>query len=319
MSETNIELLEPVKVADKVEDVQLPVNFVSVGEINRDSVNVYIKQDVYKKIEKIAKAEMSKEVGSILVGDYVEEKNKKTVVITACIEAKFTDASASTLTFTHETWDYVYKEKEKKYADKKIVGWQHTHPGYGIFLSNYDIFIQENFFNLPWQIAYVVDPIADTRGFFEWKNDKVEKMTGFYIYDDIGKKIEVAKKPEPAKKPVSYTNILLGFLLLVSILVSVSFGIEKNNVSKKLEEALSKQNTTVTVTEKADTTEQIVTDDGTTETFRVYVVKNGDGLEEICNMYNLDYMTNIQKIMKINGIRDVNMLYAGQTLYLPVN
>ena len=53
MSETNIELLEPVKVADKVEDVQLPVNFVSVGEINRDSVNVYIKQDVYKKIEKI--------------------------------------------------------------------------------------------------------------------------------------------------------------------------------------------------------------------------------------------------------------------------
>ena len=158
MDDTNIEILETESVVTESSVVALPMNFVSVGTVEHDSVQVYIKQDVYKRIEKFAKEEMSKEVGSILIGDYVDEKDRKTVIISNYIEAKYTDASASTLTFTHETWDYVYKEKDKKYPDKKIVGWQHTHPGYGIFLSNYDIFIQENFFNLPWQIAYVVDP-----------------------------------------------------------------------------------------------------------------------------------------------------------------
>ena len=219
-------------------DMPMPVNFVTVGTIESDSVRVYIKQDVYKRIEKFAKEEMSKEVGSILIGDYVEENNKTSVIISDYIEAKYTDASASTLTFTHETWDYVYKEKDKKYPDKKIVGWQHTHPGYGIFLSNYDIFIQDNFFNLPWQIAYVVDPIADTRGFFEWKNNKTSKMPGFYVYDDVGRKICISEKNKPSKKSISVSTVILSFLLFVSILLTISFGIEKYNYAKRLEVSL---------------------------------------------------------------------------------
>lgn len=318
MSDTNIEILEPENVVVD-NSVALPMNFVSVGTVEHDSVQVYIKQDVYKRIEKFAKEEMSKEVGSILIGDYVDEKDRKTVVISNYIEAKYTDASASTLTFTHETWDYVYKEKDKKYPDKKIVGWQHTHPGYGIFLSNYDIFIQENFFNLPWQIAYVVDPIADTRGFFEWKNDKVAKMSGFYVYDEIGREIKISEKAKPAKKQFSITTIILSFLLLVSLLVSVSFGIEKNNVMDRLNEALAtiSQQSNIQVNETPDIKEQELPDD--VEAFKVYVVQEGDYLESICEQYDLDYMSNIQKIMRINSITDVNKIYAGQKLYLPIN
>lgn len=319
MSETNIEILEPENIVADDSVIALPMNFVSVGNVEHDSVQVYIKQDVYKRIEKFAKEEMSKEVGSILIGDYVDEKDRKTVVISNYIEAKYTDASASTLTFTHETWDYVYKEKDKKYPDKKIVGWQHTHPGYGIFLSNYDIFIQENFFNLPWQIAYVVDPIADTRGFFEWKNEKVAKMSGFYVYDEIGREIKISEKAKPVKKHFSITTIILSFLLLVSLLVSVSFGIEKNNVMDRLNEALAmiSQQSNIQVNETLDIKEQELPDD--VEAFKVYVVQDGDHLESICEQYGLDYMSNIQKIMRINSITDVNKIYVGQKLYLPIN
>lgn len=314
MDDTNIEILETESSV-----VALPMNFVSVGTVEHDSVQVYIKQDVYKRIEKFAKEEMSKEVGSILIGDYVDEKDRKTVIISNYIEAKYTDASASTLTFTHETWDYVYKEKDKKYPDKKIVGWQHTHPGYGIFLSNYDIFIQENFFNLPWQIAYVVDPIADTRGFFEWKNDKVAKMSGFYVYDEIGREIKISEKAKPVKKHFSITTIILSFLLFVSLLVSVSFGIEKNNIMDRLNEALAtiSQQSNIQVNETLDIKEQELPDD--VEAFKVYVVQEGDYLESICEQYGLDYMSNIQKIMRINSITDVNKIYVGQKLYLPIN
>ena len=319
MDDTNIEILETESVVTESSVVALPMNFVSVGTVEHDSVQVYIKQDVYKRIEKFAKEEMSKEVGSILIGDYVDEKNRKTVIISNYIEAKYTDASASTLTFTHETWDYVYKEKDKKYPDKKIVGWQHTHPGYGIFLSNYDIFIQENFFNLPWQIAYVVDPIADTRGFFEWKNEKVAKMSGFYVYDEIGREIKISEKAKPVKKHFSITTIILSFLLLVSLLVSVSFGIEKNNVMDRLNEALAmiSQQSNTQMNETPSVVEQKLSKD--VETFKVYVVQEGDYLDSICKQHNLDYMSNIQKIMRINSITDVNKIYVGQNLYLPIN
>lgn len=318
MSDTNIEILEPENVVTDKSIIALPMNFVSVGTVEHDSVQIYIKQDVYKRIEKFAKEEMAKEVGSILIGDYVDEKDRKTVIISNYIEAKYTDASASTLTFTHETWDYIYKEKDKKYPNKKIVGWQHTHPGYGIFLSNYDIFIQENFFNLPWQIAYVVDPIANTRGFFEWKNDKVSKMTGFYVYDEIGREIKISEKTKPVKKHISISTIILSFLLIVSILVSVSAMIEKNNVVEKLNEALvtiSRQSN-VQMNEKPLVVEQELPED--VEVFKVYEVQTGDYLERICKKYNLDYMENIQKIMKINDITDVNKIYVGQKLYLPI-
>ena len=319
MEDNSIEIIEQENVINDTNVIALPMNFVSVGTVEHDSVQVYIKQDVYKQIEKFAKAEMSKEVGSILIGDYVDEKGRKTVIISNYIEAKYTDASASTLTFTHETWDYVYKEKDKKYPDKKIVGWQHTHPGYGIFLSNYDIFIQENFFNLPWQIAYVVDPIADTRGFFEWKNDKVAKMSGFYVYDEVGREIKISQKAKPVKKHFSISTIILSFLLIVSVLLSVSFGIEKNNIMDRLNEALA------TISEQSNgqmngvpsKAEQELPED--VEAFKVYMVQEGDYLEKICEKYDLDYMENIQKIMRFNGITDANKIYAGQKLYLPIN
>lgn len=176
--------------------IQLPLNFLNIGEIENDDVKVYIHQDVYKEMEKYASSDTAHELGTIMIGEYSEDMGKMHVVISDFIYAKYTDASASTLTFTHETWDYVHKEHDEKYPNKKIVGWQHTHPGYGIFLSNYDMFIQENFFNLQFQVAYVIDSVQHLRGFFQWKNGKVEKLKGFYIYDDVGKniKIDVPKK-----------------------------------------------------------------------------------------------------------------------------
>ena len=56
------------------------------------------------------------------------------------------------------------------YPDLDIVGWYHTHPDFGIFLSSHDLFIHRHFFAQPLQVAYVVDPIRQTRGFFQWRD-----------------------------------------------------------------------------------------------------------------------------------------------------
>lgn len=233
-----IELQEET-VEDKP-SVQLPLNFLTFGEIESDDVKVYIKQDVYKALEKLASSDTTKELGSIILGDYCQELGKNNVIISNYVEAKYTDASASTLTFTHETWDYVHSEHERRYPDKKIIGWQHTHPNYGIFLSNYDIFIQENFFNLPFQIAYVIDPIQNIRGFFQWKNGKIEKLKGYYIYDDVGNpiKIEQTKRQDKTNKEKNPTNKLSIILSAFAFVFSIFIGmlcIDLIKSNKKLE------------------------------------------------------------------------------------
>ncbi len=187
--------------------VQLPKNYLLIGELENDDAKVYIKQDVYKALEEYASSDTAHELGTIILGNYSDALGKLNVVISEFIYAKYTDASASTLTFTHKTWDYVHKEHENNHPDTKIVGWQHTHPGYGIFLSNYDMFIQENFFNLPFQVAYVIDPVQHIRGFFQWKNGKVEKLKGFYIYDEVGKQIKI-EQPKEKKNSGSSVSIM---------------------------------------------------------------------------------------------------------------
>jgi hypothetical protein len=58
---------------------------------------------------------------------------------------------------------------DTRYPNDRIVGWYHSHPGFGIFLSEMDQFIHDNFFNEAWQIAYVDDPIDGDRGVFVWE------------------------------------------------------------------------------------------------------------------------------------------------------
>ena len=66
--EVSIEIEE---ISEKREstDVQLPLNFLRFGEIENDDVKVYIKQDVYKSLEKLSSSDTTKELGSILIGD----------------------------------------------------------------------------------------------------------------------------------------------------------------------------------------------------------------------------------------------------------
>ena len=245
-----------IEIRDGQEDtasgVQLPLNFLTFGEIENDDVKVYIKQSTYKALEKLASSDTTKELGSILIGQYAREMGKTHVMISDFVEAKYTDASASTLTFTHETWDYVHKEHDRKYPDKKIIGWQHTHPNYGIFLSNYDMFIQENFFNMPFQVAYVIDPIQNIRGFFQWKSGKVEKLKGYYIYDDIGKPIKIEqtrRKPEgTAGKSSGITTALLILLCMLSLFLSWRV----LSLNRKYQQQLSYQSTLLSQLEQQE-------------------------------------------------------------------
>lgn len=113
-------------------------------------------------IEKHAYSNLSAEVGGMLMGTV----KGNTTHIDGFIPALSASAEQVTLTFTHEVWEDILKVAAKDFPDKEIVGWYHTHPTFGIFLSDYDLFIQENFFAKKGNVALVIDPVQGLYGWF---------------------------------------------------------------------------------------------------------------------------------------------------------
>jgi len=217
--------IKKVKKVKKTEvpENQLPQNILAVGERVEENKHIYISQAVYKEIHKFTQNKTTDESGGMLVGTTIEEFGKTNIVISGFVEAKYCEATPTTLKFTHETWEYVHKEIEKKHKGKKIVGWIHTHPDFGIFLSEYDRFIHQNFFSDDNQVAYVVDPIQNIEGFYFWINGNLEKCKGFYIYERTGSQITieldedeqvVLKKENPV---FTFKNILIGLLTVAAV------------------------------------------------------------------------------------------------------
>lgn len=110
------------------------------------------------------------EVCGVLVGNVYGDDRGSWCRVSANIRGNGATGRNAQVTFTGETWAHINHAMDTKYREERIVGWYHTHPGFGIFLSEMDVFIHENFFGEPWQIAYVDDPKGGDRGTFVWEN-----------------------------------------------------------------------------------------------------------------------------------------------------
>jgi proteasome lid subunit RPN8/RPN11 len=146
-------------------------------------------------IERHALSDTSVELGGILLGKECldEGTGQPFVWITQWLEAKHYANTQASFTYTHDTWEEITRERDLRYPDSDIVGWYHTHPSFGIFLSHHDLFIHQNFFSRPLQVAYVVDPINQTRGFFHWRDGRMEQVTGYYLTAERGNRIALAR------------------------------------------------------------------------------------------------------------------------------
>lgn len=125
------------------------------------NATIHFPRDIQEEVEDHCFSRVDAEVGGFLIGRIDDEGTH----VTAAHAALAAQSGQAHLTFTHDAWDEILPLLESDYPGQAIVGWYHSHPGFGVFLSEYDIFIQENFFGSDGQVALVVDPLAGTYGF----------------------------------------------------------------------------------------------------------------------------------------------------------
>ena len=157
------------------------------------SPRVFLAYVAVKQMLAHARSDTTREIGGVLYGRQIKSRHGLCTVVTGALEAKDTEAGVAHVTFSHDTWNDIYRRLDEHGDDAKIVGWYHSHPGFGIFLSNQDMFIQRNFFTAPGQIAIVVDPIGNRWGQFRWRDEQVKPSGGFWVYAEQEEQVEAAK------------------------------------------------------------------------------------------------------------------------------
>ncbi|QEH34192.1 Mov34/MPN/PAD-1 family protein [Aquisphaera giovannonii] len=148
-----------------------------------DPFRVFLSPDVHAAIWKHATETTEVEICGVLVGTWLRDDAGPFVKVTESIRGEGAETKFAEVTFTHQTWSKINAEMDSKFGHLQIVGWYHTHPDFGIFLSDRDLFIQQHFFSGPGQIALVVDPVRKIEGVFAWRDGKAA-LTGHYWVGD---------------------------------------------------------------------------------------------------------------------------------------
>ena len=151
---------------------------------------VEIDSEVTRGIRQHARAHSKTEVCGVLIGEF----ENHTIDIRASIEALNAAQAGTHVTFTQDAWEEIYRVKDDLYPDARIVGWYHSHPGFGVFLSDHDLFIQQNFFSSPGQVAWVYDPHTDEEGCFGWVSGEVHRLSQLAVMDRNGDGVEHTPK-----------------------------------------------------------------------------------------------------------------------------
>lgn len=146
-----------------------------------DEHRIYLHVAALDNILDHVRAELRREVGGILVGSFSTCAGHLVTDIREAIRAPETRAGVTHVTFSHETWAAINATMDSDFAEHRIVGWYHSHPNFGIFLSAQDVFTHDNFFDYDGHVALVVDPRRHQVGAFTKREGRVVPAPGLWI------------------------------------------------------------------------------------------------------------------------------------------
>jgi proteasome lid subunit RPN8/RPN11 len=155
------------------------------GEPQEGELPIFIDLDVLIEMESHALEDTSVELGGVMLGGQLHDADGKPyILVQDNLRAEHYEATKGSFKFTHDTWQEITRRRDEFPENWDMVGWYHTHPDWGVFLSGMDMFICDHFFNKPLDVALVIDPCRQDRAFFQWTGDprdRKRRVGGFHV------------------------------------------------------------------------------------------------------------------------------------------
>jgi len=148
-------------------------------------LDIFLTQNAYIRMCAHAGSDLDNEVGGWMAGKYCRDSLHGTpfIVVDTILPALYTQQGAAHLTFTGDTQVALHNHLEEHFPHKVFLGWYHTHPRMGVFFSQWDTWLHQNFFPEAWQVALVIEPHQSIGGFFIRQADgslDAHNYFGFY-------------------------------------------------------------------------------------------------------------------------------------------
>ncbi len=126
---------------------------------------VYLKREVLDKAEDHfkLKAAAKLEAMGLLTGSVYACDGKNFVVVDDYVTAE-NESSAVSVRFSRNAFQDLALQISSTAENALVVGWMHSHPGYGCFLSATDLETQKNYFPEKFNVAVVGDPLKKENG-----------------------------------------------------------------------------------------------------------------------------------------------------------
>lgn len=163
-------------------------SLVPKGDAAQGDCPVYVSAPCLQSALVHAGSDPARECGGWLVGGRFTDGRGDFIVVERFLDARHISAGPASARFTHDAFADAWRRIDGglglAYAPF-LLGWFHTHPDLGAFLSEQDLFIHRHFFALAYQIALVVDPVRREFIFFRWRDGEV-RSTGFFLVQPAG-------------------------------------------------------------------------------------------------------------------------------------
>jgi len=161
-----------------------------------EPIRVTFAPKAYAEVVSLVKGNLDAEICGVLAGEFCEDDYGMYVFVRAVIEGSAAEQGAAHVTYTQETWNEIHQRMEKDYPRYEIVGWYHSHPGFGVAFSDMDLFIQENFFAGRGQIAFVSDPLGGEEAICVNTPGGIKNVSRFWV-DDRRRQCSVKSDASP--------------------------------------------------------------------------------------------------------------------------
>lgn len=183
------------------------LQFRSANEDRPLPVKILIAQEILVAVNNHVSQSVKTEMGGFLLGNRYWDPSTKGefVIIDQYVEAEPTQATAVSFNFTDAAWMQVSEDLSGKFNGKALIGWYHSHPRLGVFLSESDLQVHKERFKEPWMVALVIDPVNQRGGFFGWLEDTIDSRHPVEFYEYLsGKMIETKQSGLPWVNYICY-------------------------------------------------------------------------------------------------------------------
>ena len=161
---------------------KMPKNVRQIGNNSSDK-KIYVEDYVMTFIRQLAGDNYSSSKTAVLVGQYVRIENASMIFISGALELEGFDLSTGD-TFTNEVWTSIYENIKKYFVECEIVGWYLAGPSY--LLEDHEKIRKTHLDNFAGQDKTLMtyDSMEREEAFWFYKDNKLAKQEGYYIYYD---------------------------------------------------------------------------------------------------------------------------------------